>query len=158
MDDQRMDDDSAAWRRLGELLVQRRVELGFRDREAFARARGLAHSRILFDLENAKRDNYAPSTRADVERIYGWEYGSVQAVLDGGAPTPAEADRPLEAYDDVELLAELIGRAAQRKQAPAASSDDDVGGESLRLAADRRPTDAPVFSERDRRTRGRKGQ
>jgi hypothetical protein len=150
--------DTDAWRRLGELLVQRRVDLGFRDREAFARARGLAHSRILFDLENARRTNYSTSTRAEVERIYDWEHGSLQAVLDGGTPTPTGAQQPLEAYDEVELLAELIGRAAQRKQALAVGSDDDAGGERLRLAADKRPADAPVFSERDRRTRGRKGQ
>jgi len=74
------------WQRLGEMLLNRRVELGGTNREAFARERGLRYSRSLFDIENGKRDNYGPAILAQMEQVYRWEAGSIKAVLEGGHP------------------------------------------------------------------------
>ena len=76
------------WQRLGDMLLNRRVELtGDTNREAFARKAGLRYSRSLFDIENGKRDNYGPAMLAQLEQVYRWEAGSINAVLAGGQPT-----------------------------------------------------------------------
>lgn len=82
------------WKRLAELAIARRVELGYHRRAKFARARGLSHDRTLSDLENAKRTNFEPATIAQIEQIYQWAPGSVRAVLDGGNPTPIGHQSP----------------------------------------------------------------
>lgn len=74
------------WKRLAELLEQRRVALGYPKRQPFAKAHGLSHDRTLSDLENARRTNYDSATLAQVEQIYRWVSGSIAAVLQGGAP------------------------------------------------------------------------
>ena len=77
----------ARWQRLGEMLLNRRVELtGDTNREAFARDAGLRYSRSLFDIENGKRDNYSPAMLAQMEQVYRWAAGSIELVLQGGQP------------------------------------------------------------------------
>lgn len=82
-----MTDD--AWKRLGELLVARRVDLGHPRRLTWARdVLGLSNDRIQSDLENGRRSNYDNATLAQVEQQYQWAPGSIRAVLGGGDPTP----------------------------------------------------------------------
>jgi hypothetical protein len=78
-----------ARKRLGTMLVQRRAQLdpAFRNRNAFVETVRLDY-RVLFDIENAKRDNFGPETLAAIEIGYGWKHGSITAVLDGGDPEP----------------------------------------------------------------------
>lgn len=77
------------WQRLGRLLIERRVELGYPRRLTWARETlRLSNDRILSDLERARRTNYDPATLAQVERMYQWAPGSIRAVLAGGEPTP----------------------------------------------------------------------
>jgi hypothetical protein len=84
------EDEDHAWRRLGELLMARRVELGFPIRSAFAKHLGMSHDRTLADLENARRRNFDQTTLLFVERGYGWRRGSIKDVLGGGEPTVTE--------------------------------------------------------------------
>lgn len=101
------------WQRLADLLVSRRTQLGYRQRNQFAKAHGLKHDRLLFDLENAKRTNFEQGTLAQFEQLYQWAPGSIQAVLDGGDPTPADRSsragrmRHIEDFTSEELLWEL---------------------------------------------------
>lgn len=74
------------WQRLGALLAQRRRELGYRRVAPFVRAHNLSHRKTIDDLERARRDNYSPATLAHVELIYGWQPGSIAAVLAGLPP------------------------------------------------------------------------
>lgn len=80
-----------SWARLGRLLIARRVELGYTVRAAFVKAKRLKHGRTVSDLENAKRANFEPATLAQMEQIYEWAPGSIEAVLAGGDPTPLPA-------------------------------------------------------------------
>lgn len=82
-------DNQDAWERLGELLLERRLELGAPKRAPFAEENGFKNDRVLFDLEKGRRANYDSATLRHVERAYGWEAGSIRRVLAGGRPTAA---------------------------------------------------------------------
>lgn len=116
-----MDDsgaDPGAWERLGDLLIARRVDLGFMRRTDFQRHLGLSHGRTLFDIEKAKRRNFDASTLAFVEKAYGWATGSIRAVLSGGEPTLAvDAQRRMRE-----------AREQARQVEDGQHGDADVGG------------------------------
>lgn len=76
------------WQRLAQLLIARRVELGYHQRADWVRHLGVKQPRTIEDFEKARRTNYRPSTIALMERYYAWESGSIDAVLAGGEPTP----------------------------------------------------------------------
>lgn len=78
---------SEAWKRLGNLLVARRIDLNvtYRNRRAFAADTNLDY-RVLYDIERARRDNYTDSTLAAIEKAYKWAPGSIQRVLGGDLP------------------------------------------------------------------------
>jgi hypothetical protein len=106
------------WVRLGQLLVARRVELGYRTRAAFARHHGLSHDRGISAIENAERKNFSPATIASLELQYEWEPGSIEAVLGGGDPRPrgtavSDNRQTLKDYSDSELLLELARRLTE---------------------------------------------
>ncbi len=86
--------DTSAWQRLADRLIERRASLRpeWSDRTTFARDAGLSY-RSLSDLETARRDNYKSSWLTMVESAYQWAPGSIQAVLEGGDPSPKEAPR-----------------------------------------------------------------
>jgi hypothetical protein len=93
--------------RLGELLVQRRIELNprWRKRTVFAEDHGL-NWRLLYDIERARRDTFGDETLAAVEVAYRWRKGSIAAVLAGRDPVPMGDDAPPR--DDLaDLEAEL---------------------------------------------------
>src|SRR5690348_18303554 len=71
------------WRRLADYVVARRVELGMRDRRAFAEATGVTE-RTLGKLENGQ--HVSPSTLGMVENRLGWTPGSWRRILEGGEP------------------------------------------------------------------------
>lgn len=97
------------WQRLGELLIAARVAKGFTKRAEWQRHLGLSHGRTLFDIENAKRRNFDPSTIAFIEHAYGWRPGSIRAVLAGGEPTVTEQNS--EPQPEVDRLP--VGRARE---------------------------------------------
>lgn len=80
------------WRRLGEAVYVRRVELGMHRQQDLAKATGLTR-RVLGDIENGRRGNYDQVTLSRVEKGLAWMPGSVQAVLAGGPPRPVEDAR-----------------------------------------------------------------
>jgi hypothetical protein len=88
------------WRRLADYVVARRVELGMKDRRAFAEATGVTE-RTLGKLENGQR--VSPSTLGVVENHLGWAPGSCRRVLAGGEPNARSAEQSHDAYDDPTL-------------------------------------------------------
>jgi Helix-turn-helix len=88
------------WRRLADYVIARRVELGMRDRRAFAAATGVT-DRTLGKLENGQR--VSASTLGVIENRLGWAPGSCRRVLAGGQPALATAELPEAAYDDPTL-------------------------------------------------------
>ena len=84
---------SAAWERLGEMLVRRRLELDprYRNRQTFSRERGPRLYRVFSDVELGKRSSYKPSTLAEIEAAYQLEPGSIGRFLDGGDLEAPEA-------------------------------------------------------------------
>lgn len=77
------------WKRVGEHLVARRVELGHPRRASFLRSKNaVKFERIAGDLEGAVRDNYDPGSLATAEHLYEWRTGSIRAIRAGGEPSP----------------------------------------------------------------------
>jgi len=88
------------WQRLADYVVARRVELGMRDRRAFAEATGVTE-RTLGKLENGQR--VSPSTLGMVDNRLGWATGSCRRVLAGGEPTVVSPDRGRPEHEDPTL-------------------------------------------------------
>jgi hypothetical protein len=89
------------WRRLADYVVARRVELGMRDRRAFAAATGVT-DRTLGKLENGHR--VSASTLGVIENRLGWAPGSCRRVLAGGEPAPVPGAPATEPeFDDPTL-------------------------------------------------------
>jgi hypothetical protein len=88
------------WRRLADYVVARRVELGMRDRRAFAVATGVTE-RTLGKLENGQR--VSPSTIGMVENHLGWAPGSCRRILAGGEPNMASPELGHAEYEDPTL-------------------------------------------------------
>jgi transcriptional regulator with XRE-family HTH domain len=92
--------DGEDWRRLADYVVARRVELGMRDRRAFAEATGVTE-RTLGKLEKGQR--VSASTLAIVENQLGWAPGSYRRILAGGEPNAGSADPGASEYEDPTL-------------------------------------------------------
>jgi hypothetical protein len=88
------------WPRLADYVVARRVELGMRDRRAFAAATGVTE-RTLGKLENGQ--HVSPSTLGMVENRLGWIPGSCRHVLAGGEPKVGTPDLGHEEREDPTL-------------------------------------------------------
>lgn len=82
------------WQHLSRQLIGARIRMGYTRRAAFARDKNLTQgqTRTVEDLENARRSNYETQTLAFIEHLYGWETGSIDAVLAGGLPTPSKTN------------------------------------------------------------------
>ncbi len=88
------------WRRLADYVVARRVELGMRDRRAFAEATGVTE-RTLGKLENGQ--HVSPSTLGMVENRLGWAPGSCRRILAGGEPKLVSPELGHAEYQDPTL-------------------------------------------------------
>lgn len=77
--------DPQTWKRLGELLAQRRVDLDVRyaNLTRFSADRGLDY-RLAWDVEHGARDNYRRPTLAAIESAYQLEPRSIEAYLASG--------------------------------------------------------------------------
>lgn len=82
--------ESERFKSLGAHVVNRRRQLGWPTRQAFADNINLVY-RVLSDLENGSR-RLGAKAYAEVERALRWQPGSVDAVLAGGDPAPVELD------------------------------------------------------------------
>ena len=115
---------TAAWVRLGKLLIQRRTQLDprYMNRRLFADDRGLDY-RLVSDIERARRQNFEESTLAAIEVAYAWSPDSIQRILDGGDPVPlAAGSEPAPAALE-EPTAEPADAAAPEME----SAADDTG-------------------------------
>lgn len=72
------------WERLGQIVGARRAELRLTREELAHEAR--VSSRVLGDIENARRTNFDATTLMRLESALGWRRGSVEAVLRGDDP------------------------------------------------------------------------
>src|SRR5689334_20985522 len=70
------------WQALAQAVVDRRVELGYRTRDAFATATKLS-PRLIADLEKARRTNYDQVTFVRLEKALQWPAGEARRILDG---------------------------------------------------------------------------
>jgi hypothetical protein len=89
------------WQRLARAIVDRRVELGYKTREALLadvdRTPHRLSRRVLADLETGRRDNYDQATLARLEKALEWPQGEVYRVLRGvEAPPPEPVDLAVE--------------------------------------------------------------
>jgi hypothetical protein len=67
------------------LVARDRIRLGYRSLPAFAAISGLGRT-TLDSLEHGRKASYEPATLSRLEHALGWQHGSIQRVLDGGAP------------------------------------------------------------------------
>jgi hypothetical protein len=95
----------ATWKRLGQLLEQRRVELDprYRNLALFAEDRDLNY-RLAWDIETGRRTNYRRPTLRAIEVAYGLEPGSVDTALAGGELKAAPGARETRRDDPAEAL------------------------------------------------------
>lgn len=82
-----------AWRRLAELVANRRVVVGYRTQKALADAMNVS-IRTVNDLERVRRTGYNSGTLALLEQVLQWEPGSIRSILAGGDPTPIRSPAP----------------------------------------------------------------
>lgn len=74
--------DAAGWKRLGEMVREARMSVGFTNREDFAEACNIS-VRVLADFEAGKRTNFSERVLSRLEAGLGWPPGTVdQAVFD----------------------------------------------------------------------------
>ena len=83
-----------AWKRLGALLRARRVALdpSYRHRTKFCAATGLDY-RVVFDIEQSKRENFALETLILIEAGYALQPGAITRVLNGAEDLQVAVER-----------------------------------------------------------------
>lgn len=81
---------AAAWARLGELLIRRRVQIrpAYAKRSVFCADTGLDY-RVVADIEKHRRTNFSPPVIAQLEGGYQLTRGNIERILDGGDLEPA---------------------------------------------------------------------
>lgn len=84
-----MDGTHDAWKHLGVLLTERRVQISpaYRNRLKFAADTNL-NERLVSDLERGRRTSYRDTTLQAVEIAYQLQPGSIQQALSGGNIAP----------------------------------------------------------------------
>jgi len=114
--------EDARHHRLGELLVERRIQLAhsFYERRAFAAATGL-NERLLLDVENAKRPRFKAKTKAELEDAYQLARGSIDRFLDGRTdslePLPEQDAAEVETVRRLDGEDRPIGRLSPEERA-----------------------------------------
>ncbi|WP_131811262.1 MULTISPECIES: DNA-binding protein [Mycobacterium simiae complex] len=73
-----------SWERLGKAVRHRRKELGLN--QADVSARGGPSEKTLRAIENNRAGALGGKTRRSLERAIEWDSGSIEAILEGGAP------------------------------------------------------------------------
>ena len=91
------------WNRLAQLVVTRRTELGMKTTTALAKRMDMS-TRVLSDIENARRDSYDRGTLAQLEQALAWSPGSVRQILEGA---DVQVSAPVGSGVDPATLQEL---------------------------------------------------
>lgn len=79
----------AEWQRVGFKVKQRRAELGL-DQKQLVEGTGISVS-VLQDIENGNRERYRELTIGRLERLLGWQPGSILAIAQGRDASPAQS-------------------------------------------------------------------
>lgn len=79
------------WSRLAEYVVTRRKELGYPRQVDLIHVSALG-TRTLSSIEAGERTQYNRTTLAALEQALEWAPGSINDVLNGDEPTPANPD------------------------------------------------------------------
>jgi hypothetical protein len=87
--------DNADWQRLGTYVTRRRDELGMTQSEVQAAGGPSTATQRL--IEGAARTTYRGAILASLERALRWAPGSVELILTGEEPKPAEGQRASQA-------------------------------------------------------------
>ncbi len=101
------------WKRLGRVVLDRRVELGMRTREAFAEKVGLS-TKTLGEIERGARTSYDAGTLSTLELALGWPKGHVEKLLrapNGPAELATAAGIARYIYRDDLVLVALLERS-----------------------------------------------
>ena len=119
--------EDLAWERLADALIQRRIDLHYRNRRAFCDARQIDY-RLIFDIEKMRRTNFARPTMLDIARAYLVMPESIDRLLHGQGdlepppqsvlvPVPepeSESEAPASSEGGVtiplEAVRQLVGR------------------------------------------------
>ena len=117
-------------------MEDRRAQLGLFWRDV-AETAGLTTEGLRGMREGSK--DIRPTTKTGVERALRWAYGSIEAVLSGGDPTPL-ADEPKTparklSYQEIEIreirrIAEELVERTRRLEEDRAQPDADQGEEA----------------------------
>lgn len=87
-----MSESRDEWVRIGEYLQDRRVQIDTRyaNLRLFADERGINY-RLAWDVEHARRNNYARATLTSLDVAYRLQPGSVRNMVAGGEPVPEDS-------------------------------------------------------------------
>lgn len=150
----------AAWRRLGQMVRRRRIELGFGSQASLSAEGGPSLS-VVNKIETGRGRDYTDRVIIPLEDRLGWRRGSFRTILEGGEPVPADTtplvapatERPHEGgYPD-----EVVGDPFLRFiwDAPKSLADDEdkwaaVTGVLLKRM---RPVPRSLENQQDRQRR-----
>jgi hypothetical protein len=90
--------DHESWQRLGAHVTRRRSELGLSQPEVVNR--GGPSVSVQREIEKALKDRYTDRVIGPLERVLGWQAGSVQSILSGGEPTVVRSPQNAELTDE----------------------------------------------------------
>jgi len=103
------------WVRIGEAIVAARVDRGYSRQEDAAEAANIGVT-SLRNLENAKKDDYTPRILRNVEKLFGWERGTIIAI-GRGAAIPEDRPDLLDRISKIEAdVADIAARLAELEQ------------------------------------------
>ncbi|QKW34287.1 hypothetical protein HUT06_09810 [Actinomadura sp. NAK00032] len=124
----------ASWRRLGQIVRQRRIELGFGSQASLAAEGGPSLS-VVNKIETGRGRDYTDRVIIPLEDRLGWQRGSFRSILDGGEPVcldaaaapPATAAPAAEHSHDGNYPEEVVGDPFLRFiwDAPESLADDE---------------------------------
>ncbi|GAA1455532.1 hypothetical protein [Nocardiopsis tropica] len=155
-----MTTQSDQWRRVGEWLIARRTDLGYRQRTAFARdhARPKFGARVIIDMEGGVRDSYGDDAVIAAEGAYQIQPGTLRRALSGDIPepipaAPAAGPEPVVVQEE-HILDTEIGQAAYtvlRELKEGAEGRTDAQQEELvKATAERIKTEIALFARMKR--------
>lgn len=93
------------WKRVATEVVARRTALGMTTSKALA-DRAQLTTRVIGDIENARRTNYSQGTLAQIENALNWKPGSIELLLAGEDPVVAAVIRdrsgsPMQTFEAI---------------------------------------------------------
>ncbi|ASU83530.1 XRE family transcriptional regulator [Nocardiopsis gilva YIM 90087] len=88
-----------SWARLASMLKARRVQVGYKSLAALSRETGVNY-KTLQRAERGAPHPFTQGTLYEIDRAYQYEAGSIQRILDGGDPSPAQSSADEQASRD----------------------------------------------------------